>query len=383
MKIVSEMQLVRLFIIYMSKKLSCQGNMLQKQPISIVATVVLPNPVAIAALTITSVALALLCIYKAADFVQPYLKAIVESNELKQSHLKPTELALSYLSSGMLKACEITTSFFEEIAALAMVSVCYFNDLADKEEQELDALIQNIDAGGHPDRLEKTPILLVHGYLANSFCWYWQKRRLEKEGFKVYTVNLGRHPLVGAVFDSIENDYADKVQKRIAKITKVHDCQQQGIVVVGHSMGGLVASEAATKMEESNIKAVISLGSPLNGTLLAPLGCALSLGNSPCASEMRHGSPFTSRLNKRVEECRKTHFYNLSSGTDIVILPNNSARFQHQPIEKYRHYRAMGHLQYLVSGEVADDLLSIINHHNKSAAFSVAPNSEIASGQVR
>src|SRR5579863_8545591 len=86
------------------------------------------------------------------------------------------------------------------------------------------------------------PILLVHGYCNNSSVWTYMQRKLQQgTNYRIYTIDLG------FPFQSIHK-YVEKVTQKILEI-----CQETGhqeVILMGHSMGGLVSSMVAVQMPE-------------------------------------------------------------------------------------------------------------------------------------
>ena len=88
-----------------------------------------------------------------------------------------------------------------------------------------------------PDALRRqasrrTPVLLIHGYLCNRGLWWWLRRGLEAHGVTTATVNL--EPPLGGI-----EDLADSLHARIQALRS--ETGGDRIVLIGHSMGGLVA----------------------------------------------------------------------------------------------------------------------------------------------
>jgi len=87
-------------------------------------------------------------------------------------------------------------------------------------------------AGAHPARGSRAAkdVLLVHGAFADGSSWSGVTRRLERDGYTVRAVQLREQSLA---------DDAALVRHAIAGIPRP-------VVVVGHSYGGIVISEATT-----------------------------------------------------------------------------------------------------------------------------------------
>jgi len=159
-----------------------------------------------------------------------------------------------------------------------------------------------------PAASDERPILLIHGYLHNSTAWIYMMDELKKAGFKsVYTISLW-HP-----FRSIP-EYAALVQEKAKKI--VEETGQKNLIFIGHSMGGLVASEAALTItgEDVNVTDVVTLGSPLKGTPLAKIGLGAN------ARQMQLDSAFSQDLSARILKNEKNiRFFEAASSLDEIV----------------------------------------------------------------
>ena len=200
------------------------------------------------------------------------------------------------------------------------------------------------------DNQIKNPILLIHGYLHNSVVWFYHGKKLKNKGFgPIYTISLKKP------FSSIESQAleVDEKVKKIQEETKTSD-----LILIGHSMGGLIASYFALNIAKKNtVKDIITIATPFEGTKLAIFG----LGK--CAKEARRNSKFLSDLNKKLSEETEINFYNIASFTDQIIRPYTSAILQtnkdHQVWEN-NHYilNGIGHASLLYSKKVNDKISS-------------------------
>ena len=137
-----------------------------------------------------------------------------------------------------------------------------------------------------PDRLSKStgvrpPLLLIHGYQCNRGFWFWQRPRLEAAGWTVATHNL--EPVWGNI-----DDYAQGIERRIDEVLAATGARQ--VILVGHSMGGLVLRAYLRRYGRDKVARIVTLGSPHQGTRLACLG----LGRN--ARQMRIGSSWLAAL---------------------------------------------------------------------------------------
>ena len=192
-----------------------------------------------------------------------FVTALTFSLMLANTDSMPAEL-----QTGSLRALGIV---FEEYAALIA----------------LFTLIQPFDAFWlGPDRLGKStsarpPLLLIHGYQCNRGLWFWLRPRLEAAGWTVATHNL--EPVWGNI-----DDYAEGIERRIDEVLAATGAQQ--VILVGHSMGGLVLRAYLRRYGREKVARVVTLGSPHQGTRLARLG----LGRN--ARQMRMGSSWLAAL---------------------------------------------------------------------------------------
>ncbi|GAB3220886.1 alpha/beta hydrolase [Spirosoma arcticum] len=112
----------------------------------------------------------------------------------------------------------------------------------------------------------KPTFVLVHGAFAGQYAWSLVKPQLEQAGYTVVTLDLPAHgddttPVSGATLDS----YATAVVQRI-------DAQPGKVVLVGHSMGGMVISGVAEQIPDKLDKLVyLSAYLPKNGQSLLDL----------------------------------------------------------------------------------------------------------------
>lgn len=184
------------------------------------------------------------------------------------------------------------------------------------------------------------PILLVHGYINNSSVWALQKKRLESLGFgPIYTINLG-HP-----FLSIRT-YAEKVKTKAEAIARETGSKQ--LILIGHSMGGLVSSWYATHLASPNtVTDVITIGSPLSGTSMARIG----LG--PNAREMEPNSLLLKELQLKISQNKQIRFSHIATRSDQLVIPGNSAI-----IAGNRQFilEDIGHASLLYSSRVTDKI---------------------------
>ena len=190
---------------------------------------------------------------------------------------------------------------------------------------------------------EGNPILLSSGYLGTSGQLFYLKSRLRKNN-AVFTMDYGNP------FASI-NDFASAMKKKVEEIQRHYPGKK--ITLIGHSMGGIIAARyVANCANTDHVKKVITLGSPLQGTIFA------TFAPGKCSREMEPESPYLRQLEQDLMP-KNIAFINFGSRTDLIVLPNQSASFKRVPSEKIQ-FASMGHMTYLCSGRVAEFLTQAV-----------------------
>jgi triacylglycerol lipase len=140
-----------------------------------------------------------------------------------------------------------------------------------------------------------SPVLLLQGFLATRRSLHALERRLARDGFQVFSVDLGGlagrfntrriDELAGIVRDEVERIYARR--PGMAPLT-----------VIGHSKGGLIAAWWVKRLDgHRRVRTLVTLGTPHRGTPLAWAGM-LFAWLLPSLAQMRPGSGFMRRLHE-------------------------------------------------------------------------------------
>jgi triacylglycerol esterase/lipase EstA (alpha/beta hydrolase family) len=109
----------------------------------------------------------------------------------------------------------------------------------------------------------RPPVLLLHGYGCNSGYWTHLAPLLDAERISYATLDL--EPITGDI-----DGYVPLVQRAADKLLAATGAPQ--LMVVAHSMGGLVARAWLRKHGTARVARVITLGTPHHGTCLASFG---------------------------------------------------------------------------------------------------------------
>lgn len=108
------------------------------------------------------------------------------------------------------------------------------------------------------------PVIMIHGLYHNRTAWRIMRRRLVRAGF----TNLHTYQ-----YNSFTRDFEPAVHGLLRKIDSLTGDTDAGVVLVGHSLGGMVARCAAgNPAYRGRVAGLLTLGSPHHGSELALLG---------------------------------------------------------------------------------------------------------------
>lgn len=156
------------------------------------------------------------------------------------------------------------------------------------------------------------PVLLVHGVGCNAGVWSPFRRYLERKAIRpVYALSYGP-PLA-----SIEH-FAEQLAVKIDGVRKATGSTQ--VVLVAHSMGGLISRAYLRRFGGTDIRRLITIGSPHQGSMHAYLMGGRGL------SEMRPGSAWLTDLNRDGESTTAgVPVVSLWSWHDSMVTPQTSS----------------------------------------------------------
>ncbi len=107
------------------------------------------------------------------------------------------------------------------------------------------------------------PVLLLHGYGCNS--GYWAQLTPLLDAARISHATLDLEPVLGAI-----DDYVPLVARACAALCSKSN--EPKVIIVAHSMGGLVARAYLRDHGAARIAHVFTLGTPHHGTSLASFG---------------------------------------------------------------------------------------------------------------
>ena len=136
---------------------------------------------------------------------------------------------------------------------------------------------------GPPEDAEGPTVVLIHGIYHNASAWTYYRWRLRRRGYgRICVFSYGSR---NTTFWQIYGDF----ERWMTGVER--DCRGNPVVLVGHSLGGLLAKTYAGKRGgDSAIRRVITIGSPFKGSKMAVLG----LGQ--LAASLRYQGPLVREL---------------------------------------------------------------------------------------
>ena len=185
----------------------------------------------------------------------------------------------------------------------------------------------------------RDPVLLVHGYGCSRAAWWWLRRRLEAAGWSVATLSLE------PVYTSIEH-YVDPLARRIDEVLAQTGAER--LLLVGHSMGGLVARRYLQRFGNARVAKLVTLGTPHHGSQLARIGAGEN------ARQMRPHGDWLRALANPAPLLDTVVIY---SPHDNFVMPQANLEL---PGASHRAIDGLGHLAMLYSPRVGRALLAAL-----------------------
>ncbi|MBK8323260.1 MAG: alpha/beta fold hydrolase [Betaproteobacteria bacterium] len=194
--------------------------------------------------------------------------------------------------------------------------------------------LENLAVPADPPRglPAEVAVLVVHGYFSNRGILRGVLRSLSARGATpVYTFNF--HGLFRPI-----DELAEQLAMQVDLI--VRPAGAKAVVIVAHSMGGLVARAYLARHGSGSVARLVTIASPHHGTRLARLGMGTN------ARQMREGSEFLAALRRREGAagpgCPVTSIYSVH---DNLVSPQATSRL---PWARNVALRGVGHVDILL-----------------------------------
>lgn len=182
----------------------------------------------------------------------------------------------------------------------------------------------------------KLPVILIHGIYCNAASWWWMRRKLAANvPNPIYTLDV--EPPWGSI-----DDFARQLARFIDQVCAENGAQQ--VVLVGHSMGGMVSRACLTLPGMApRVTKLVTIGSPHHGSRHANL----ALGAD--GRELRLESEWMTRLNANPASTAAP-IVAIYTRHDNFVAPQESCLL---PAARMVPLDGVGHLSMLFSAEVA------------------------------
>ncbi len=165
-------------------------------------------------------------------------------------------------------------------------------------------------------------LLFVHGYFCNRAIWLSFMRDAAARGYLCEALTLPRS------FGPIESNASvvdAAIDELLARATR-EGSDDARVVIIAHSMGGLVARAALLRIDASRVAHVITLGTPHHGTFTA------DYGNFSSIVQMRRGSTWLKALDAEETQQRRglprSMYTTLFSYHDNIVFPQTTGRLE-------------------------------------------------------
>jgi triacylglycerol esterase/lipase EstA (alpha/beta hydrolase family) len=146
--------------------------------------------------------------------------------------------------------------------------------------------------------------------LVNDGVWLMIRRYLALHDVgAVYTINYG------PTYDDIEH-FAEQLGAKIESVCGATGAAR--VLLVGHSMGGLVARAYLRQRGPARIERIVTIGTPHHGSMFA----TMLLGR--CIVQMRPGNPWLTELNRDESKPSPVPITSIWSRHDSLVAPQAS-----------------------------------------------------------
>jgi triacylglycerol lipase len=159
------------------------------------------------------------------------------------------------------------------------------------------------------------PVLLIHGYGCNSGYWNAMSKRLSATHISHQGIDL--EPMLASI-----DSYVPAVTKAIDELA--YDSRSEQVILVAHSMGGLISRAYLREQGSRRVAAIITLATPHHGTAMARHGIGIN------SQQMRRSdddvpSTWLQQLDSIETAASRTLFISIYSHHDNIVSPQLSA----------------------------------------------------------
>jgi pimeloyl-ACP methyl ester carboxylesterase len=155
------------------------------------------------------------------------------------------------------------------------------------------------------------PVLLIHGYGANSGYWKPCSKLLTRAGISHQAIEL--EPVLASI-----DDYAELINTAVEALCA--SSGQQQVIILAHSMGGLAARAFVRVHGSERVAKLITLGTPHFGSTLANFAMGVN------ATQMQRAAPaWLHALADTETPALRACVVSIYSRQDNIVAPQDSA----------------------------------------------------------
>lgn len=194
------------------------------------------------------------------------------------------------------------------------------------------------------------PVILVHGLYHNSSAWMYYRFRLRRAGYKnIYTLN----------YNSFRRSFHEILVQLDELVSSVSGrFPERPIMMIGHSLGGLLCRAYCHRPKVVRVGAVITLGTPHQGSKLAVLGIGRLVQG------IVYRGPLIAEMEQRPEPSEIPRLA-LHSPLDNMVLPNEALHaavpgWEHRETSPVSHVAMLFHK--CTASDILDYLRSLTDH---------------------
>ncbi len=200
------------------------------------------------------------------------------------------------------------------------------------------------------------PVLLLHGYGANSGFWKTYSHRLRAAGISHAAIDL--EPILAGI-----DDYAAPIDRAVKSLCET--CGTSQVILLCHSMGGLAARAWLRGCGSDRAARVITLGTPHFGSTLAGYGLGTNARQMLTAAD--HADSWITQLDTSEDAMRRSLFVSVGTRHDNIVSPQSSAVL---PGATNITFDLVGHVALGFDAGVCERVVAEINSIRQSRSIS-------------
>ncbi|MCC7703125.1 alpha/beta fold hydrolase [Janthinobacterium sp. GW460P] len=204
------------------------------------------------------------------------------------------------------------------------------------------------------------PVLLIHGYVCNRGYWAQLSRQLARAGIAHEGIDL--EP-IGADIE----DFVPQVEQAIGAL-----CARTGsdrVIIVAHSMGGLVARAWLRQYGAARVARIVTIGTPHHGTALANLAAGTNARQMSRIDDTPSG--WLAQLAASEAPATRALITSMYSHHDNIVAPQASAWL---PGARNIAFGGIGHVALASDARLLRRLLAEITIKNEVTQPPSAPH---------